>query len=110
MKIESVEAIPLEMPLNKVFSGSGYRVASRNTVVTRIRTAGGLASEVYNGDNRAHGGAIARIIEDELAPLLIGKDVSRIEALWADMFQISILNRDRKLVMEAIACVDTALW
>jgi hypothetical protein len=68
MKIDSVEAIPLEMPLNKVFSGSGYRVATRNTIVTRIRTAGGLASDVYNGDNRSHGRAIARIVEDELAP------------------------------------------
>jgi len=110
MKIESVEAIPLEMPLKKVFSGSGYRVTSRNTIVTRIRTAGGLSSEVYNGDNRAHGREIARIIEDELAPLLLGKDASRIERLWADMFEISVPNRDRKQVMEAIACVDTALW
>ncbi len=110
MKIESIEAIPVEIPLRKVFSGSGYRVASRNTVVTRIRTAGGLASEVYNGDNRAHGRAIAAIIEDELAPLLIGKDASRIERLWADMFALTVPNRDRKLVMEAIACVDSALW
>jgi len=110
MKIESVEAIPLEMPLKKVFSGSGYRVTSRNTIVTRIRTVGGLQSEVYNGDNRAHGREIARIVENELAPLLIGKDAGRIEMLWADMFELSVPNRDRKAVMEAIACVDTALW
>jgi L-alanine-DL-glutamate epimerase-like enolase superfamily enzyme len=110
MKIASVEAVPIEMPLNKVFSGSGYRVASRNTIVTRIRTEGGLASDVYNGDNRAHGGAIARIVADELAPLLIGRDAGRIEALWADLFRLTIPNRDRKQLMEAIACVDTALW
>jgi hypothetical protein len=53
MKIESVAAIPFEMPLQKVFSGSFYRVTSRNTIVTRIRTVGGHKSEVYNGDNRA---------------------------------------------------------
>jgi hypothetical protein len=70
----------------------------------------GLPSEVDNGDNRAHGGAIAAIIQDELSPLLIGKDASRIERLRADMFALSIPNRDRKLVMEAIACVETALW
>ncbi|HKS89002.1 MAG TPA: mandelate racemase/muconate lactonizing enzyme family protein [Stellaceae bacterium] len=110
MKIDSIEAIPIEVPLNKVFSGSGYRVASRNTIVTRIRTAGGLASEVYNGDNRSHGRAIARIVENELAPLLLGKDARQIERLWADMFHLSLPNRDRKEVMEAIACVDTALW
>lgn len=51
MRIESVEAIPVEIPLRWVFSGGGYRVAGRNTVITRIRIAGGLASEVDNGDN-----------------------------------------------------------
>ncbi|TMK06200.1 MAG: mandelate racemase/muconate lactonizing enzyme family protein, partial [Alphaproteobacteria bacterium] len=110
MKIERIEAIPVEIPLNKVFSGSGYRVASRNTIITRIHTAGGLASEVYNGDNRAHGRDIALIIQNELAPLLIGEDARHIERLWARMFPVSIPNRDRKQVMEAIACVDTALW
>ena len=110
MKIDRVEAIAIEMPLSKVFSGSGYRVASRNTIVTRIRTAGGLSSAVYNGDNRAHGREIARIIAEELAPLLIGQDAGRIERRWAEMFQLAVPNRDRKLVMEAIACVDTALW
>src|SRR5437763_7993955 len=110
MKIERIEAIPVEIPLNKVFSGSGYRVASRNTIITRIHTAGGLVSEVYNGDNRAHGRDIALIIQNELAPLLIGEDARHIERLWARMFQLSIPNRERKQVMEAIACVDTALW
>jgi D-arabinonate dehydratase len=110
MRIDKVEAVPVMVPLKKIFSGSGYRVDSRCTVVTRIRTADGLSSEVYNGDNRAHGGAIARIVEDELAPLLIGEDGSRIEKLWAKMFPLAHPNRDRKLVMEAIACVDTALW
>jgi hypothetical protein len=40
MNIESVEAIPVEIPLDKVFSGSGYRLESHNTIATSIRTAG----------------------------------------------------------------------
>ena len=110
MTIDDVEAIPIEMPLDKVFSGSGYRVTSRNTVITRIRTSDGLVSEVYNGDNRAHGREIAAIVQNELAPLIRGEDPRRIEALWQKMFALTVPNRDRKLVMEAIACVDTALW
>ena len=110
MRIDAVEAIPIEIPLKKTFSGSGYRVSSRNTIITRIRTAGGLLSEVYNGDNRSHARDIVAIITDELAPLLIGEDAQRIERLWAKMFALAHPNRDRKLVMEAIACVDTALW
>ncbi len=110
MRIDRIEAIPIEIPLTKAFSGSGYRVTTRNTVVTRIHTAGGLVSEVYSGDNRVHGREIAKIVEEELAPLVKGEEIFACERLWERMFKLSVPNRDRKLVMEAIACVDTAIW
>jgi D-arabinonate dehydratase len=110
MKIERVEAIPILIPLTKVFSGSSYRVDSRATVITRIHTSGGLVSEVYNGDERVHGGDIARIIEQEIAPLIIGEPVSAYERIWQKMFAITIARKDRDLAMQAIACVDTAVW
>jgi L-alanine-DL-glutamate epimerase-like enolase superfamily enzyme len=110
MRIHSVQAIPIEIPLDKDFGGSTYHVLKRCTVITRIRTDDGLVSEVYNGDNRDESAAIARIVEDELAPLLVGEDASRIEHLWQKMAGITGWNRDRKLAMEAIACADTALW
>ena len=72
MKIERIEAIAVRIPLNKVFSGSSYQVDSRATIITRIYTDTGLVSEVYNGDEREHGLEIARIIEQTMAPLLIG--------------------------------------
>ena len=110
MRIKSVEAIAIEIPLTKNFGGSTYHVLKRSTIVTRIRTESGLVSEVYNGDNRQDGLEIVRIIHEELAPLLIGQDASRLEALWERMSTINKRTRDRKLVMEAIACCDTALW
>jgi D-arabinonate dehydratase len=110
MRIERVEAIPIEIPLTRAFSGSGYHVTTRNTVVTRIHTSDGLVSEVYNGDNRANGREVAKIVEDEIQPLVRGEEVWAYERLWERMFKLSVPARDRKLVMEAIACVDTALW
>ena len=110
MRITSVENIPIEIPLTKNFGGSTYAVLKRCTIVTRIRTDEGLASEVYNGDNRDHAREIIDIIQKELAPLVIGEDPRRIEHLWAKMYPVTFPVRDRKLAMEAIACVDTALW
>ncbi len=81
MKIERVEAIPIRIPLGRVFSGSSYSVDSRATVITRVHAAGGLVSEVYNGDDRTHGAAIARIIEREIAPLVIGEDIHAYERI-----------------------------
>ncbi len=64
MRVHSVEAIAVEIPLTKNFGGSTYAVLKRSTVVTRMRTDAGLLSEVYNGDNREHGREIVRLIHE----------------------------------------------
>ncbi len=110
MKITGLDVIAVEIPLTRTFGGSRYSVASRCTVITRMETDTGLVSEVYNGDNRSHLREITSIISDELAPLVIGEELHAIERLWAKMFRTAEWNRDRKLVMEAIACVDSALY
>ncbi|MEX2451314.1 MAG: mandelate racemase/muconate lactonizing enzyme family protein [Rhodospirillales bacterium] len=109
-KIEKVEAIAIEVPLPKPFAGSTYTVPTRNTIVTRIHTDGGLVSEVFNGDNRKSGPEVVRIIHEQIAPLIVGMDALEHEAVWAKAFQITKPQGERKLLMEAIACVDTAVW
>lgn len=110
MKIERVEAIALRIPLTKIFSGSTYRVDSRCTVITRLH-AGGLVSEIYNGDDRAHGPEIVRLIEDVLGPAIIGQSVFAWERVW-ETLQRQAIHRiaNNHLAMAAIACLDTAVW
>lgn len=110
MRIHGIEAIPLEIPLTKNFGGSTYRVLKRCTVVTRMRTDEGLVSEVYNGDNREHGREIARLIHEELAPRVKGMSIFEGERIWESLFALTQASRDRKTMLEAIACVDCALW
>src|SRR5262245_59232325 len=110
MRIESIEAFAIDIPLRKNFGGSTYSVLKRSTVVTRIRAGNGLVSEIYNGDNREHAPAIARLIERDLAPRVRGLELLEVERAWQAMFELSHTNRDRKILMEAIACVDCALW
>jgi D-arabinonate dehydratase len=110
MRITGIDVIPIDIPLPRDFGGSTYTVLKRSTIITRLATDQGVVSEVWNGDNRDHGPEIVRIIREELAPLVIGEDPRRIEYLWARMHRITERNRDRKVAMEAIACVDTALW
>ena len=110
MRIHSVEATAIEIPLRKNFGGSTYAVLKRSTVITRLRTDEGLVSEVYNGDNREHGREIVRLIHDELAPCVRGLDVFEVESAWDRMFALTHASRDRKILLEAIACVDCALW
>ena len=110
MKIQSVEAIAIDIPLTQNFGGSTYSVLKRSTVITRLRTRDGLASEVFNGDNREHGLEIVRIIRDELLPLVKGMSIFEHERIWEKMFALTIANRDRKTLLEAISCMDCAVW
>jgi len=109
MRIEKIEALAISIPLKKDFGGATYHVTKRCTVITRIH-AGGLVSEVYNGDNRAHGAEIVRLIHDALAPLAIGEDLFAIERLWEKMYALTYAQGDRKVLLEAISCVDCAVW
>ncbi len=110
MRIESVDAIAVEIPLRKNFGGSTYAVLKRCTVVTRLRTDDGLVSEVYNGDNREQGAAIVRVIREELFPRVRGLNPLESERIWEAMFALTHASRDRKMLLEAIACVDCAVW
>ena len=110
MRIESVEAIAIDIPLKKNFGGSTYAVLKRSTVITRLRTTDGLTSNVYNGDNREHGPEIVRLITEALFPAIKGLSIFEGERIWEKMFALTHTNRDRKTLLEAIACVDCAVW
>src|SRR3989442_2564307 len=110
MRIHRIDAIALDIPLKKDCGGSTYRVLKRSAVITRMRTDEGLVSEVYNGDNRAHGREIVRTIHEELAPRVRGRSIFESERIWEEMFALSHAQRDRKTLLEAIACVDCAIW
>jgi D-arabinonate dehydratase len=111
MRIRSIEALALEIPLKKNFGGSTYNVLTRCTVVTRLMTEEGVVSEVYNGDNRDDGRAMVRLIHEDIAPRVKGLSVFETERLWEAMFALTHVARDRrKTLLEAIACVDCAVW
>jgi D-galactarolactone cycloisomerase len=112
LKITKIEVIALSIKLPRDYRGSVYSVPQKNALVTRISTDHGPIGEAVNGEGAA---AIQRemvdIINNELAPLLIGQDPSRIEHLWAQMWPATFRGgRNKDAAVRAIACVDSALW
>jgi D-arabinonate dehydratase len=111
MIIDKIDAVAIRIPLTKDFGGSTYSVTSRCTVITRLWVKDGPVAEIYNGDNRSHGAEIAALVNDRLAPLLVGRDVrdwQRLHGLLAAKVPGAAMAPE--LMMQAIACVDSAVW
>jgi L-alanine-DL-glutamate epimerase-like enolase superfamily enzyme len=111
VKIERIETVAIRVQLPRVFSGSTYRMTHRSTLIARVHTDDGVVGECYAGDEDASLGPIARIVEDEIAPRLVGQDAFAVERCWqlARPTTFDIL-RDRRLGLVACALVDAALW
>ena len=111
LRIRAVETIALRVPLARVFRGSKYRMHTRCTIITRVLTEEGIVGEAYNGDEDEAQAAIRRIIHQELAPAIVGRDAFNGEGCWEAMLPATFdILRERKLATQAMACVDSAIW
>jgi L-alanine-DL-glutamate epimerase-like enolase superfamily enzyme len=112
MKIESIETIPIRVPLPFTYKGSYYRMRNRSTIITRIRTSEGIVGEAYNADeDEPLQSEILAIIHDELVPRVVGLDAFGTERVWEAMLPVTFDQlRPRWYAMQAMACIDTAVW
>lgn len=112
LTIESIETIPLRVPLPFTYKGSYYRMRNRCTIITRVRTSEGIVGEAYNADeDEPLQSEIRAIIHDELEPLLKGADAMSPERCWQTMLPVTFDQlRPRWYAMQAMACLDTAIW
>ena len=111
-RIESVETIPVRVPLPFTYKGSYYRMRNRCTIVTRIRTSDGILGEAYNADeDEPLQSEIRTILHEEIVPRITGLDVRQVERIWEAMLPVTFDQlRPRWYAMQAIACIDTAVW
>lgn len=109
-KIRSVQARTVVVPLAEPTSFSTRRVDERCYTVVRAvgdDDIGGIGL-CYAG---SHAGGLATAAVRELfAPLVEGQDTHRVEGLWEEMYQSSLLHGRTGSVLRALSAVDTALW
>ncbi len=112
MKIESIETIPIRVSLPFTYKGSYYKMRNRSTIITRIRTSEGIMGEAYNADeDEPLQSEILSILHHELVPRVIGLDAFATERVWEAMLPATFDQlRPRWYAMQAMACIDTAVW
>jgi D-galactarolactone cycloisomerase len=112
LTIESVETIPIRVPLPFTYKGSYYKMRNRCTIITRVRTSDGIVGEAYNADeDEPLQSEILSILHDELVPRVVGLDAFGTERVWESMLPATFDQlRPRWYAMQAMACIDTAVW
>jgi D-galactarolactone cycloisomerase len=109
VKITDVRAIPLAIPLAPSTPPSPWAPGLARQILVRVTTDGGL---VGWGECFAYGAtlAVCNVVDDALAPLLVGQDPAQIEQLLDRMHRTLMIWGRRGLAMMAVSGVDLALW
>jgi len=109
-KIQSVSVCIARVALDTVTSFATRTVSARDYCLVKVRSTQGVEGIgfCYAGSTA---GNIAKVaVEELLAPKLIGQESLRVEGLWQDMYQESLLQGRAGSVMRGISILDTALW
>ena len=109
-KIQCVSVCVARVPLDKVTSFATRTVSARDYCLVKVRSTEGVEGIgfCYIGSAGGRLGQVA--VEDLLAKKLIGQESLRVEGLWQEMYQDSLLQGRAGSVMRAISILDIALW
>jgi D-arabinonate dehydratase len=109
-QITRIETIPLKVKMERVATGSTLKLSHRCTILTRIHTDAGVIGECFNGNDDALQAAVIHMIDQEMAPRLIGHRVGAIEDAWLlTRKSTEPFLRDRRIALRAQSCIDSAL-
>src|SRR5690242_3362838 len=109
MRITAIEAVPLAIPLRPMTPASSWTGGTRKQIFVRVHTDEGVSGL---GEAFAYGAplAVVSVIEESLAPLVVGQDPLRIEAVVDLMHRGTMIYGRRGLGMFAISGIEIALW
>ena len=117
--ITDVAATAVAIPVAGDASGSSYTKTGRGTTVVTVRTDEGDVGRVHAGDvtdsfpERA--ADIVDLIEEDIGPSVVGRDLLSREAVWQDVYAASkrffaYQQTRRFLYLHALGAVDLAMW
>jgi L-alanine-DL-glutamate epimerase-like enolase superfamily enzyme len=111
MGIDRLQADHFSIPLPVTLSDSTHgEITHFELISARIRDSDGAEGLGYTYTVGAGGGAIRSLLEQDLAPLLVGEEADRIERLWKRMWWgLHYVGRGG-LAALAMAAADIALW
>ncbi len=111
MRITGIETIPLlySMPYPLTYARGEYR--TREALLVRVHTSDPSISGW--GEAAMWGGPHSvsqTVLEQEIAPLVIGEDPRRPEYLWEKVYQSTYYHGRKGILIACLSGLDIALW
>ena len=113
LRIKAIASDVLRFPPGAVYSDAIHDFGKTGGgVVVRVLTDAGITGWAYSSFGMNPGGprVVQTILQEELAPALIGKDPFFIKRLRAEMWRATEYHGVQGVAQFAIAAIDIALW
>lgn len=110
MKIESIRTRVITKALDGRQRNPRFRWTEKNTLLVFVEGDDGTlgVGEAWcDGGNPA---SLAAFITDDMAPVLVGRDVDTLEQFWAEALSRSLVSTRRSQTWAALSAIDIALW
>ena len=109
-KIERIDLLMVDLKPNVVRTDAIQAFVSQETPIARIYDSDGAVGTGYSYTIGTGGPAIMSLLENTMAPALIGRDPAEVERIWRDLVFLTHATTVGAITSLALAAVDTALW
>src|SRR5262249_34615324 len=107
MKIDRVETINLLFEYADGFTYAGGKGTGRLTTLGLVHTDNG---QIGIGSAYSHPALVYLVVQQQLAPLLVGADPTDVERVWDTMYRVTRWYGRKGAAMSALGAVDMACW
>lgn len=110
MKIESVKAYPVGLPLEENLRWGAMSVSTKGGIIVEVTTSDGLVGIGEAGFSAEYFPTVGPLVNNQLGPMITGRDPREISALWHDMMRATHMWGRRGVETYALSGIDMALW
>lgn len=109
--ITSISAELVSVPVEPSAGFSTRTVNHREYVIVRVRDEDGATEGIgYTYAGNSAGRLVVDIVNDLIAPILVGREAGAIEQNWDLVYRELLLIGRRGALLRALSAVDIALW
>jgi len=109
-RIDRIEIFMVDLKPKVLRTDAIQSFVSQETPIVRITDSDGAVGIGYSYTIGSGGPSIIALLQNTLAPMLLGRDADAIQARWNDMLFTTHATAVGAITSLAMAVVDTALW